>query len=53
MNGVVYVGNGTNRRISRVTQRRHNAADDQESDARGPGRKKNSVAIPTSAELKP
>ena len=53
MNGAVYVGNGTYRRISQVTS----AATTQPTTSRtmliAPGRKKNSVAIPTSVELKP
>ncbi len=53
MNGAVYVGNGTYFRASQV----RNAATTQPPISRKlpvtPGRKKNSVAIPTSVELKP
>ena len=53
INGVVYVGNGTYRRISHVT-----IAATTQPTIRRPmlttaGRKKKSVAIPTSVELNP
>jgi len=53
MNGDVYVGNGTYRRIRRVNGAA--AAQPTTSNAMlaAPGLKKNSVAIPTRAELKP
>ena len=53
MNGVVYVGNGTYRRISQVTSAATTQPTARRAMLAAPGRKKNSVAIPTSAELKP
>ena len=53
MNGAVYVGNGTYRRISRVTSAAAMQPTTSRTTLAAPGRKKNSVAIPTSVELKP
>ena len=53
MNGVVYVGNGTYRRISQVTSAATTQPTISSAMLAAPGRKKNSVAIPTSVELKP
>ena len=53
MNGEVYVGKGTYRRISRVTSAAATQPTTRRAMLPAPGRKKNRVAIPTSVELKP
>ena len=53
MNGAVYVGNGTYRRISQVTRVASTQPATSKPMLTALGEKKNKMAIPTNAELKP